>query len=103
MLFTRRVPTNKWKRQKMEVWIKSLEVEMQVKQKGIELEVRGKDGKEQLGDCYATMTGLVWCNGKTKKENGIKVKWEDFIAICSSAESLKAAVKAVKAAKATNS
>ena len=82
----------------MEVWIKSLEVEMQVKQKGIELEVRGKDGKEQLGDCYATMTGLVWCSGKTKKENGIKVKWEDFIAICNSDASLKAAVKAAKAA-----
>ena len=34
----------------MEVRIKSLEVEMQVKQKGIELEVRSKDGTEQLGD-----------------------------------------------------
>ena len=44
----------------MQVWIKSLEVEMQVKQKGIELEVRTKDGADQLGDCYATMTGLVW-------------------------------------------
>ncbi|MDK2126404.1 hypothetical protein [Parachitinimonas caeni] len=81
----------------MEVWIKALEVEMQVKQKGIELEVRSPDGKEQLGDCYVTMTGLVWCNGKTKKENGIKVKWEDLIAICKSDASLKAAVKAAKA------
>jgi hypothetical protein len=81
----------------MEVWIKSLEVDMQVKQKGIELEVRTKDGKDQLGDCYATMTGLVWCKGKTQKENGIKVKWEDFIAICASPETLKAAVKAARA------
>lgn len=81
----------------MEVWIKSLEVEMQVKQKGIELEVRSKDGKQQLGDCYATMTGLVWCNGKIKKENGIKVKWEDLIEICKTDASLKAAVKAAKA------
>ena len=81
----------------MEVWIKSLEVEMQVKQKGIELEVRSKDGADQLGDCYATMTGLVWCQGRTKKENGVKVKWEDFIAICASDEALKAAVKAAKA------
>ncbi len=80
----------------MEVWIKSLEVEMQVKQKGIELEVRSKDGKGQLGDCYATMTGLVWCSGRVKKENGVKVKWEDFIAICATADSLKAAVKAAK-------
>ena len=81
----------------MEVWIKSLEVEMQVKQKGIELEVRSKDGKSQLGDCYATMTGLVWCKGKTKKANGVKLKWEDFVNICKSAESLKAALKAAKA------
>ena len=81
----------------MEVWIKSLEVEMQVKQKGIELEVRSKDGKQQLGDCYATMTGLVWCNGKIKKENGIKVKWEDLIEICKTDASLKAALKAARA------
>ena len=83
----------------MQVWIKSLEVEMQVKQKGIELEVRTKDGKGQMGDCYATMTGLVWCNGRIKKENGVKIKWEDFIAICASDSSLKAAVKAAKALK----
>ena len=81
----------------MQVWIKSLEVEMQVKQKGIELEVRTKDGADLHGDCYATKTGLVWCQGRTKKENGVKVKWEDFIAICASDEALKAAVKAAKA------
>lgn len=86
----------------MEVWIKSLEVEMQVKQKGIELEVRSKNGETQLGDCYATMTGLIWCKGRVKKENGTKVKWEDFIAICESPETLKAALKAAKAAKAAN-
>lgn len=78
----------------MQVFIKSLQVEMPVKQNGIELEVRGKDGKDQLGDCYATMTGLAWCNGKVKKENGTKIKWEDFIAICSSDATLKAALKA---------
>lgn len=51
----------------MQVWIKSLEVDMQVKKNGVEFEVRSKDGAEQLGDCYATMTGLVWCQGRTKK------------------------------------
>lgn len=83
----------------MEVWIKSLKVEMQVKQNGIELEVRTPDGKDQLGDCYATMTGLTWCKGKTAKQNGVKMKWEEFMAICESATTLKAAVKAAKAAK----
>ena len=43
------------------------------------------------------MTGLVWCKGKTKKANGVKLKWEDFVDICKSAESLKAALKAAKA------
>ena len=78
----------------MEVWIKSLEVDMQIKQKGIELEVRSKEG--QIGDCYATMTGLIWCRGKTQKENGVKIRWEDFQVLCSSDESLKAAIKAAK-------
>ncbi len=81
----------------MEVWIKSLEVEMQVKKNGIELEVRTKDGKTQHGDCYATMTGLTWCKGRIKKENGVKVKWEDFMEICKSDAALKAALKAAKA------
>jgi len=81
----------------MEVWIKSLEVEMQVKQKGIELGVRSANGKEQLGDCYATMTGLVWCSGRTKKENGVKIKWSELMQICASKETLKAAVTAAKA------
>lgn len=80
----------------MQVWIKSLEIEMQVKSKGIELEVRGKDGKEQLGDCYATMTGIIWCKGRIKKDNGIKISWEDLQTLCSSSKALKAAVKAAK-------
>jgi hypothetical protein len=80
----------------MQVWIKSLEVEMQVKSKGIELEVRSKNGKDQLGDCYATMTGLIWCKGKITKENGVKISWEDLQLLCSSAKTLKAAIKAAK-------
>ncbi len=80
----------------MQVWIKSLEVEMQVKQRGIELEVRGKDGKDQVGDCYATMTGIVWCKGKIKRENGVKITWEEFQLLCSSEKVLKAAIKAAK-------
>ena len=80
----------------MQVWIKSLEVDMQVKQKGIELEVRSADGGDQMGDFYATMTGVVWCKGKKKKENGVRVKWEELALICKSEESLKAAIKAAK-------
>lgn len=82
----------------MEVWIKSLGVDMQVKQKGIELEVRAADGKTQLGDCYATTTGLIWCKGRVKKENGVKLKWDDLQILCASDEILKAALKAAKLA-----
>ena len=82
----------------MKVWIKSFDVEMQVKQNGIELEVRSTDGKTQLGDCYATMTGLVWCKGKVTKKHGIKLKWDDLATLCASEEVLKAALKAAKEA-----
>ena len=63
----------------MKVSIKSFDVEMNVKSKGIEFEVRDPKGK-RLGDCYLTMTGLVWCKGKTAKENGKRISWQDFIA-----------------------
>lgn len=81
----------------MKVWIKSFDVEMQVKQNGIELEVRSADGETQLGDCYATMTGLVWCKGKTTKPKGIKMEWDAIALICTSDVTLKEAVKAAKA------
>lgn len=80
----------------MKVFIKSFDVEMQIKKKGIELEVRANNGGEQLGDCYATMVGLVWCKGKIQKSNGIKMSWNDFMTICASKESMKAAIAAAK-------
>ena len=82
----------------MKVNIKSFDVNMEVKSNGIEFEVRSADGATQLGDCYLTMTGLVWCNGKTTKANGVKISWTDFMAIMVSGETQKAALKAAKAA-----
>ena len=81
----------------MKVKIKSLEVEMEVKQKGIELEVRENKGNKQLGDCYATMKGLTWCAGKTTKPKGVNVSWENFAVIFASKDTYKAAIKAAKA------
>ena len=80
----------------MQVWIKKLDINMEVKSNGIEFEVRTPDGSKQLGDCYLTMTGLVWCQGKTSKKNGIQISWTNFIEIMESKESMKAAVKAAK-------
>jgi len=63
----------------MQVRIKQFDVNMEVKSSGIEFEVRTPDGSQQLGDCYVTMTGLVWCKGKTSKKNGVRISWKDFI------------------------
>jgi hypothetical protein len=78
----------------MQVKIKKFEVNMEVKSNGIEFEVRDPGGDAQIGDCFVTMSGLVWCKGKTSKQKGIKISWKDFIEIMDSKESKKAAVKA---------
>lgn len=79
----------------MKVNIKDLQVAMEVKNAGVEFQVNDQDDK-QLGDLVVTKASLVWCKGRTKKENGVKIKWEDFIAW---AEGLEAAAAAKKAAK----
>lgn len=63
----------------MQVKIKKFDVNMEVKSSGIEFEVRSPDGSQQLGDCYLTMSGIIWCKGKTSKKNGIKISWKQFI------------------------
>ena len=62
----------------MKVSIKEFDVEMDVKNNGIEFEVKDNDG-EHLGDLFLTKKRLIWCKGKTKRENGKTRKWEDFI------------------------
>ena len=80
----------------MRVSIKNFNVNVDVKSNGIEFEVRSTDDQTQLGDCFLTMTGLTWCNGKTTKANGTKIPWQDFIAIMTSEQTKSAAVKAAK-------
>jgi len=82
----------------MKIGIKKFNVNMDVKSTGIEFEIRSPDGSQQLGDCYLTMTGLVWCKGKTKKKNGVKISWSDFIEVMTTQARRKAAVKAAKQA-----
>jgi hypothetical protein len=62
----------------MKVVIKSFDVDMEVKSKGIEFEVDSPDGTEHLGDLVLTKTVLTWCKGRTTPAKGIKIKWEDF-------------------------
>jgi len=62
----------------MKVAIKSFDVGMEVKNSGIEFQVKRPSG-ELLGDCYLTKTGLTWCRGQTRRENGTSVTWNQFI------------------------
>jgi hypothetical protein len=62
----------------MQVTIKSFDVGMQVKAKGIEFEVHSPDGSDHLGDMILTMAGLIWCKGRTPRKGGIKISWADF-------------------------
>jgi hypothetical protein len=60
------------------VSIKEFDVAMDVKTKGIELEVYDTDDKH-LGDLVGTKTKLIWCRGRTTRENGEEITWEKFI------------------------
>lgn len=63
----------------MKVSIKDLSVDMDIKSTGIELDVYSPDGGTHHGDLYVTMTGMIWCKGKTKRQNGIKLSWNEFM------------------------
>ena len=62
----------------MKVKIKNFGVDMEVKNTGVEFQVHDNDGNFR-GDCYVTKAGLVWCQGRTRKENGVRVSWNEFI------------------------
>lgn len=62
----------------MKVKIKDMAVNMEVKSKGVEFEVRKPNGTF-LGDLVLTNTKLVWCEGKTSVENGVPIAWDEFI------------------------
>jgi hypothetical protein len=62
----------------MKVGIKTFEVDMDVKTNGIEFQVYENDGTFR-GDCIPTKTGLIWCEGRKRRENGVRVSWDEFI------------------------
>jgi hypothetical protein len=83
-------------RDKMRVHIKDFDVAMEVKTNGIEFEVRSPDDAVHHGDCILTKTNIIWCSGRTTRPNGLKITWDDFMTICSSEDTLKAAIKAAE-------
>lgn len=62
----------------MNVSVKSFDVDMQIKNKGIELDIYDNQDNH-LGDLVVTKTGLTWCNGRTQRKNGKKIDWQSFI------------------------
>lgn len=63
----------------MNVSIKTFDVAMDVKTNGIELDVSDPSGTH-LGDLFVTKTKLIWCKGRTTRQNGKEVTWEKFMA-----------------------
>ena len=63
----------------MKVSIKRFNVTMDVKNSGIEFEVRSPNGKTHLGDLVLTKSKLIWCPGSTLPKNGHQVEWTKFI------------------------
>jgi len=62
----------------MKLSIKDFSVSMEIKNKGVELDVYSNDGVH-LGDLLVTKTGLTWCKGRTTPANGKKITWKQFI------------------------
>lgn len=63
----------------MKVVIKKFDVDMEVKNKGVEFEIRSPSGNDHLGDVVLTKKHIIWCKGRTKARNGIKITWKNFI------------------------
>ncbi len=64
----------------MKVSIKDFGIGMEIKNTGIELEVRDPSGN-QLGDLIVTKTRLIWCRGRTTRDHGQAISWAKFIAM----------------------
>ncbi|MBS1911504.1 MAG: hypothetical protein JST22_05930 [Bacteroidetes bacterium] len=62
----------------MKVSIKDFAVTMDIKTKGIELDIYDNSDKH-LGDLVINKAGLTWCKGKTTAAKGKKIPWADFI------------------------
>jgi hypothetical protein len=61
------------------VFIKEFDVEMELKNNGVELDVSDPHGNH-IGDLIVTKTKLIWCQGRTRGANGKQIMWDEFIA-----------------------
>ena len=58
------------------VEIKDFGAKIRVKRRGIEIGVGGPSGHR--GDLIISNTGLTWCVGRTRRENGVSLTWSEF-------------------------
>jgi len=63
----------------MKVSIKSFDVAMELKNNGVELEIRDNSGNF-LGDLIITKSKLIWCKGRQSRQNGKEISIKKFIA-----------------------
>ena len=63
----------------MKVSITDLAVAMDIKTKGMTLDISDHSGEERLGSMVINSRGLTWCKGKVRKGNGDRIKWENLI------------------------
>lgn len=61
----------------MDVSIKKFDVAMQLKNNGIEVDVY--DNSTHLGDFIISKGGIEWCSGRTRRGNGKRLTWKQFI------------------------
>jgi len=61
----------------MKVRIKDFGINLDILSRGLEIEVKDNSGKH-LGDLFITKTQLIWCKGRTRRENGVPVTWATF-------------------------
>ena len=64
----------------MQVHIKDFNVKMEIKTRGVEMEVRDPDGTH-CGDLVLTKTQVIWCPGRTSRPKGHAVTWKKFISL----------------------
>jgi hypothetical protein len=83
----------------MKVKITTLAVQMELKNNGMELEVRWPHGGMR-GRCKITKSGLYWLRSG-KHRNKVyawrRISWNDFIKIMGTPTSLRAAIRAARA------
>jgi len=63
----------------MNVNIKDFGIALDIKNRGMELEVRSPQNKH-LGDLYIGKGTIEWCKGKKARGHGVQKSWGELIA-----------------------